>query len=66
MEHVDQSPKLLTYPEAAAQLGMSPITLRRWVSDGRIGFRKIGRRAVRFTQSDLAAVVHVHPAPVAP
>jgi len=60
MNPTGQVDSLLTYDEAAERLRVSPITLRRWVSDGKIGYRKIGRRSVRFTESDLTAMVHVH------
>jgi len=43
----------LSAPEAAAILGISPLTLRDWARQGRIGSLKVGRR-VLFTQDDLA------------
>ncbi len=39
---------LLTYKEAAEYLGVSEVTLRRWVSQRAIGFSKIGSTSVRF------------------
>ena len=45
--------QLLTYEEAATMLRISPVTLRKWVSNGRLPYKKLGRKAVRFNQSEL-------------
>jgi excisionase family DNA binding protein len=37
----------LTVEEAAARLGLRVCTVRRWILERRIGYCKIGRRAVR-------------------
>jgi excisionase family DNA binding protein len=42
-----KNPELLDYDEAAAYLDIAPITLRRWVSDRRIDYIKMGSK-VRF------------------
>lgn len=43
---------LLTYEEAADYLGFAEQTLRKWVSNDRIPYKKIGRN-VRFRRSEL-------------
>ena len=50
---------MLGYDEAAAILGVSPGTLRRWVSEGRISHVKIGRRKVGFRLVDLDSVLRL-------
>ncbi len=47
---------LLTLPAAAALLSLSPATLRRWCSTGRVAHRKVGG-AIRFTEQDVEAIV---------
>ena len=42
------------YEGAATLLGIAPMTLKRWVSDGKIGYLKIGKR-VFFTEDHLSA-----------
>lgn len=53
---------LLTVRQAAEVLGLSPWTLRQWVSQRRISFVKLGR-AVRFNPASLAALVAAHTRP---
>jgi len=48
---------LLDYSEAAKLLGIRPSTLRRWVSEGRISYVKVGSRRVRFRPDQLTAVI---------
>lgn len=42
-------PVLLDYSGAAEYLGVSPFTLRRWTMHRRIGFTRLGAKAVRFS-----------------
>jgi excisionase family DNA binding protein len=44
---------LLNYRAAAEYLGLSPLTLRRYVSRKVLPFLKLGPSAVRFTTEDL-------------
>lgn len=44
--------KLLTVPEAAAQLRVDPATVRRWITAGRLRASKPGRD-YRIAQADL-------------
>ncbi|MFP3041198.1 helix-turn-helix domain-containing protein [Treponema primitia] len=48
--------KPLTIPEAAKQIGLSSITIRRMIYAGKIGYRKIGARYF-FMESDLAELM---------
>lgn len=51
---------LLTTAQAAAHLGLSPRTLEEWrLRGGGPVFRKLGRRTVRYAQSDLADFIQV-------
>ncbi|MDZ7793593.1 MAG: helix-turn-helix domain-containing protein [Spirochaetia bacterium] len=47
MTKSEDNEALLTYKEIASYLRISPVTLRRYVSEGRIPYLKIGR-SVRF------------------
>jgi excisionase family DNA binding protein len=47
---------LLTVPEAAAVLKVSPVTVSRWLRQGRLPAYRLGPRAVRIRRADLAAV----------
>jgi len=49
--------RLLTVNEAAAVLGISPGTLRHWVSDRRIEFVRVGRKLTRFRRAALDAFI---------
>ncbi len=50
-------PTLLNYPDAAAFLGLSEFTLRRYVSLHQIGFVKLGTKAVSFRPDQLKAFI---------
>ena len=54
----DSLDELMGTSEAAAELGVSPATLRRWLADGRIEAVKVGRQW-RFRRADLKSVVDV-------
>ena len=47
---------LLTVPEAATVLKVSPVTVSRWLRQGRLPAYRLGPRAVRIRRSDLTAV----------
>jgi len=47
---------LLTVPEAAAVLKVSPVTVSRWLRQGRLPAYRLGPRAVRIRRAELAAV----------
>ncbi len=49
--------QLLTVIEAAEFLGISPWTMRHWISDGKIEFVKYGNGLVRLKRSVLDAFV---------
>lgn len=48
---------LLTIPEAAAALKVSPVTISRWLKQGRLPAYRMGPRAVRIRRDDLAEVL---------
>jgi hypothetical protein len=51
---------LLTTSQAAERLGLSPRTLEEWrLRGGGPVFRKLGRRAVRYAETDLADFIEV-------
>jgi len=47
--------ELLTVTVAAERLALSPATLRRWITDGRIGFVKLGK-AVRIRADEVESL----------
>lgn len=49
---------LLTINDVAKQLGVSVATVRSWVRDRKITYRKVGR-GVRFLQSDIDSMIVV-------
>lgn len=51
--------KLISYSEAAQILTVAEVTLRRWVSERRIPYLKIGR-SVRFDIAELEAWIRKH------
>ncbi len=46
---------LLTIDQAAERLQVSTRTVRRWITEGVIPARRLGRRAVRIAEEDLEA-----------
>ena len=57
MMAVSSDDELLNVAEAAKLLGISPWTMRHWVSDGKIEFVKYGHGLVRFKRSTLDAFI---------
>lgn len=49
---------LLTTAEAANLLNVSPVTISRWVKQGRLTAYRIGPRVVRIRRGDLEALLH--------
>jgi excisionase family DNA binding protein len=54
-----ETEKLLSVPEAAYRLGISPHTVNSWVSQRRIAFIKVGRRTM-FDPEDLSALIQTN------
>lgn len=52
---------LISVAEAAARLDVHPITLRRWIADGRIVAFKVGPVALRLDAADVDALAHQLP-----
>lgn len=44
---------MMTVEEVAEFLRLSPSTIRIWCSKGKIPYRKVGKRSVRFLISDI-------------
>lgn len=55
-------PSLLNYSQVAEILGVSQITVRRWVSERKIPCKKIGR-SVRFDLDELLLWIHEQSVP---
>jgi len=55
-----ERPQWFSIKDAAEYLSVGEPTLYRWMREGRITFRKVGD-STRFLQSDLDAMVEVHP-----
>lgn len=53
---------LLTINEAAAIVGVHPLTLRRYVSAGRLPGYRLGPRSLRVRRSDLGDLLRQVPA----
>lgn len=49
--------KLLTVDEAAAALTLKPKTIRAWIASRRIGYVRIGARAVRIPLKEIDRLV---------
>ncbi len=50
---IGQAGDLLTVAEAATVLKVSPITIHRWLKQGRLTAYRVGPRAVRISSSEL-------------
>lgn len=51
-----QEEQLVDIKKAAETLGLSVATLRSWIQDGSISYRKVGKR-VLFAKEDLRAII---------
>ncbi len=48
----------LSVPEAAKTLGVQPMTIRRWIGDGRLPARRVpGTKPYKLRQADVDALV---------
>lgn len=52
-ENGEDKDRLLKVPEAAALLGISPLSLYRFISQGRLPVVRISARCVRFSRAQL-------------
>jgi excisionase family DNA binding protein len=57
--------RLLGPEEIAARLGISPLTVVRWLYQGKLRGRKLGRKHWRMRASDLEAFINQEPTPPA-
>jgi excisionase family DNA binding protein len=51
------TPKLLSFEEAAAQLGVRPMTVRTWAAAGKLGKVELSRRCVRIPQTEVDRLI---------
>lgn len=54
---IDQASDLLTVKEAANLLRVSPMTIKRYLKQGRLQAYQVGPRAIRIRKDDLQAVM---------
>ena len=62
MHHMTTTPQFLTVPEVAAQLRVDPVTVRRWISAGRLPAFRVGRGGYRIKVADVEALIGAAPA----
>lgn len=49
---------LITVKQAAAELGLTPLTIRRWIYKGQLkGYRLAGSRVVRIDSKDVRKLI---------
>ena len=53
--------ELITLKEAAAIVGVEPITIRRWAAGGRLALYRFGPRSLRVDAQEVRALVEVVP-----
>ncbi|MGH9486980.1 MAG: helix-turn-helix transcriptional regulator [Terriglobales bacterium] len=58
--------KLLTIPEAAAQLGVATATIRKWIFFRHLGCVRLSRRCVRIAPAELERVRRAGTVPALP
>jgi excisionase family DNA binding protein len=49
--------KLLTGAQVAEMLGLKPVTIRQWIAKRKIASVKVGDRAVRIQESEVAKLI---------
>ncbi|MDI1289363.1 MAG: helix-turn-helix domain-containing protein [bacterium] len=57
-----RTPRFLSFPEAAGELGVTESWLRRSATAKKVPFHKVGRE-IRFTEDDLASIVSMTAVP---
>src|SRR3954470_21351879 len=65
---ISEAADLLTVAEAAKALKVSPITVHRWLKQGRLTAYRVGPRAIRISRSELTRILvpHDNAKPVSP
>ena len=62
---MEEHDRLLVIAEAADRLGLSPLTIYKWISARRIGCVRLGR-AVRIPESEIARLIEAGRRPARP
>lgn len=60
MEKTSTQPDLLTIPQVAERLQVSPWTIRAWIRDRELPHIRMGRRVIRVKREALDAFVGKH------
>lgn len=55
--------EMITVTEAAEMLGISPVTLYRWLQEGRIPAIQYGTKTIRLRRSQVLAYIEAHSKP---
>ena len=53
----DKDADLLTIAEAARRLKVSPLTIKRWIAQGRLPAYRVGPRHIRIKERDIEAII---------
>jgi excisionase family DNA binding protein len=51
------SDKLLTGAQVAERLGLKPVTIRQWIAKRKLASVKVGDRAIRIPESEVAKLI---------
>ncbi len=43
--------------EVSEQLGLAAVTLRLWIAQGRVGYVRLGRRAIRIPETEVQRII---------
>jgi excisionase family DNA binding protein len=62
----DMSSRLLTVDQAAERLGLKPSTIRAWILRRKLGFTKIGAKAIRVPEAEVDRLAEAGFVPASP
>lgn len=52
----ERTERAISVPEAARRIGVHPMTLRRWISQGIIPAHRVGPKLLRLREADVDAM----------